>query len=469
MKRVKSEPSSTGSESFALWFGLFLGLCLLKFGNPVILDHKIIPPDSLNDLWNNFWPTHWAKWFLLPLIAAAIFFIFKNKQCWPVSHWLWGLPLIWFGWQLLAGLQSVDKALTVATIWQFFGCIACYFIGALMLKSQRSLNYLFLGLSVAFAICLIQAIKQRLFEFPESQQILLEGQSNGWTNFPPDVFLEMKSNHTVITTNGMDVANPAILDKFAKGRVYGTLVYPNALAGMILLLLPAAMVLVFNHTKLMKFPIRIASIALVLLLGGMAFFWTGSKLGWLIAIGLAGLWLFRLRWRTRTKWIVVGIVLLAGLGIFAVRFHNYFKAGATSTTARLDYWRAAMQTTVEYPVLGSGPGTFQYAYARHKAPESEMTRLTHNDYLEQFSDSGIAGGLVYVSWIVIALIIIGRQLWKSADLLVFALFVGVAGWFLQGLGEFSLYIPATAWTAFTFLGCLLALPVNEFDKKPPVR
>jgi nitrate/nitrite transporter NarK len=36
--------------------------------------------------------------------------------------------------------------------------------------------------------------------------------------------------------------------------------------------------------------------------------------------------------------IVNGIgLLLAGLGVFAVRFHNYFAAGATSAGARLDY------------------------------------------------------------------------------------------------------------------------------------
>ena len=45
------------------------------------------------------------------------------------------------------------------------------------------------------------------------------------------------------------MANPAILAKFAKGRVNGTLVYPNALAGAILLLFPVSLVLAFNSTK----------------------------------------------------------------------------------------------------------------------------------------------------------------------------------------------------------------------------
>ncbi len=95
-----------------------------------------------------------------------------------------------------------------------------------------------------------------------------------------------------------------------------------------------------------------------------------------------------------------------------------------------------------------------------------MARLAHNDYLEQLSDSGIVGGLSYLAWIVVALAVVGRCIWRSSDSLVFAIFAGVLGWFVQGFGEFSLFVPALAWTAFTLLGCLIAAAANQFDKKP---
>ena len=95
-----------------------------------------------------------------------------------------------------------------------------------------------------------------------------------------------------------------------------------------------------------------------------------------------------------------------------------------------------------------------------------MARLAHNDYLEQFSDSGIAGGIFYVAWIVLSLATIGRRAWRSGDPMTFAIFTGLLGWFVQGLGEFGLYVPALAWTAFTLLGCLLALAGNQIDKNP---
>jgi O-antigen ligase len=251
----------------------------------------------------------------------------------------------------------------------------------------------------------------------------------------------------------------------------GTMVYPNALAGLILLLLPVSLVFAFNSTKRLRPPIRATVITLTIFLGGAAFFWTGSKLGWLIAMAIGGVCLFRLRWPVRLKWAALIVVTVIGLGIFAIRFHGYLAAGATSVGARFDYWRAAVETTFKHPLLGTGPGTFQRPYAQLKSPESEMARLAHNDYLEQFSDSGIAGGIFYGAWIVLSLMTLGWRVWRSDDPTTVAIFLGLLGWFVQGIGEFGLYVPALAWTAFTLLGFLLATTENQttgnqIDKHP---
>ena len=99
-----------------------------------------------------------------------------------------------------------------------------------------------------------------------------------------------------------------------------------------------------------------------------------------------------------------------------------------------------------------------------------MARLTHNDYLEQFSDSGIPGRNFLCRWIVSgadrSIWPRNLEVWKHAAnrRVPFAIFAGLLGWFVQGFGEFSLYIPALAWTAFTLLGCLLGIDRNQFDK-----
>ena len=153
-------------------------------------------------------------------------------------------------------------------------------------------------------------------------------------------------------------------------------------------------------------------------------------------------------------------VLLAGLAGFFWKHAAFFQKGATSVSARFDYWRAAAQTAKAHPVFGTGPGTFAIAYEKVKRPESEMARLVHNDYLEQASDSGMPGLLAYALFIGCALVWSFPKAAKApaagpSDWLTFAVWLGVLGWSLQGLMEFGLYIPALAWPAFTFLGWLL--------------
>lgn len=455
----------SATKLYALAFGLFLGLCIWKFGNPVILDHKISAPATPAEFLYEPWPLHWANWILLPLAGLGALLLFQNKISWTQTKWLWLLPLVWLGWQFISATQTVDADLTRATLWQFSGCVACYFLGALIFARDNLWRWLLPGLLAAFAFCLVRGIDQRIFEFPQNRLVLIEGERAGWTNFPPEAVAQMKADNVIITTNGADVANPAILDKFKKGRVAGTLVYPNALAGIILLLWPLALALAFGATKNLKPIIRFAAIALTIFLGGAALFWSGSKLGWLIAIFIAGFYLLRLDWPVKFKLVAAAIVLIVGLGIFAVRFHHYFATGAHSVSARFDYWHAAVQTTTAKPVFGTGPGTFQRPYAQIKTPEAEMARLTHNDYLEQFSDSGVVGGLAYAAWILLAVFIAGKKSWRNADVFTFSILAGLLGWLLQGLGEFGLYIPALVWTAFTLLGCLIGQKTIEFDKE----
>ena len=57
----------SATKLYALAFGLFLGLCIWKFGNPVILDQKISTPATPADFFNDAWPTHWANWILFPV------------------------------------------------------------------------------------------------------------------------------------------------------------------------------------------------------------------------------------------------------------------------------------------------------------------------------------------------------------------------------------------------------------------
>ena len=112
-------------------------------------------------------------------------------------------------------------------------------------------------------------------------------------------------------------------------------------------------------------------------------------------------------------------------------------------------------------MLGTGPGTFQIPYGQIKRPEAEMARLVHNDYLEQASDSGLPGFLLYTAFIITALMASlpsASQPGSPSSFFIrhspFLIWLGLLGWAAQCLVEFSLQIPALAWPAFALLGYL---------------
>ncbi len=463
-----SVPSS--QRWFALLFGAFLGLAILKFGNPVVLDHHIDAPRAASEWLSLAWPVRWAFPLLLIVSVSALVFA-KPLTRYRESgvHWAFlALPAAWLGWQFLAAERTVDASLTSVTLRQLSGCVACFAVGFLVLSPWLRRGWLWAGLLLGLGFCLNRAAQQHLFEFRQDYQALVDGQANGWTNFAPDLLVQMRRDQLVVQTNGLEVANPAILDKMRRARVSGTMVYPNALAGLVLLLLPGAFAFLSAATRRMRPLVRGLVLGLVLFLGLGALYWTGSKAGWLVALGVGTLWMLTRPWPARVRAGVVAVLLVGGLGLFGLRFSGYFAKGATSAAARMDYWHAAVRNTRDNPVFGSGPGTFQRPYLRLKPPEAEMARLVHNDYLEQATDSGVPGFVLYTAWIGATLWLLGRRHGKAnapaeanspihPDAIPTAVFYGLLAWFLHGFAEFGLYIPAVAWTAFALLGALVGL------------
>ncbi|MCX6869961.1 MAG: O-antigen ligase family protein [Verrucomicrobia bacterium] len=473
---------------FALIFGAFLGLCILKWGNPVILDAQIPMPRDAAEWLQQPWPSRLAPPFLMVLVVVGVMTSkpMESLRGRHIPALLLILPAIWMSWQSLAAGRSVDPVLTGLTLPQLAGCLACYSLGFLVLGPALRSGWLWVGLIAGFGLCLNRAAQQHLFELRQDYQVLLEGQATGWTNFTASSLAEMRDNLLLIQTNGVEIANPVILDKMRRARVNGTMVYPNALAGMILLLLPASLAVLATVSATLKTSVRRLVVGSFAVLGLLTLYWTGSKAGWLVAIGVGAVALLLRPGSARIKAAWVALLLAGGLGLFGLRFAGYFAKGATSAVARTDYWKAAVQNTWEHPLWGSGPGTFQRPYARLKAPESEMARLVHNDFLEQASDSGLPGFALYTAWIGGLLWTLGRRITREKDLgaqplepspagaaqpsvagwpvwpevdrqrLELAVFIGLLGWFTHGLAEFGLYIPASAWTAFTLAGALLA-------------
>jgi hypothetical protein len=420
---------------FAGLFGAFLGLCLLKFGNPPVTEKWVEAPDGVWQFLLGYpWPIAWAYW-LLALIGVFGMAAARRKSSAP--RWLVALPVVWLVWQLLAATQSADPTLTRLTLKHFAACVLCFYLGYFSLSRVQRVWPFWLGLVCGFLLVLAVGWEQQCGGLKETRDYFFREVYPHMTVVPPDYLKRMSSN-----------------------RIFSTLLYPNVLAGALLLLLPATLAALWQLRELLTPAARWFLIGLVGTAGLACLYWSGSKGGWLLMLLLGLASLLRLPFSQRLKVVLVTVILATGLAGFFLRHATFFKKGATSVSARFDYWRAAVQTARDKPLLGTGPGTFGIAYEKIKRPESEMARLVHNDYLEQASDSGLVGLLAYTLFIAGALALTfprpGRApTTQPEDWLTFAVWLGVLGWSLQGFIEFGLYIPALAWPAFTFLGWLL--------------
>jgi O-antigen ligase len=283
----------------------------------------------------------------------------------------------------------------------------------------------------------------------------------------------------------MKEVSPEYLKKLSSPRIFSTLFYPNALAGAILLLLPVSLHFVWQAQQRFTTSARGFLIAAIGIAALGCLYWSGSKGGWLLMLLLAVLWLLRLPFKTKYKQgLIAGLLLLGLLGFFW-KYSGFFQKGATSVSARFDYWSASLKTARAHPLMGTGPGTFAITYQKLKRPESEMSRLAHNDYLQQASESGVPGFLLYSAFIIVVLVLtypsnssrrtpaeapmkqsaaqLGQvtAILRTEGSLWFAIWLGTLGWALQSLMEFGLYLPALAWPAFAFMGCLVTHRFNR--------
>ncbi|MBM3245393.1 MAG: O-antigen ligase family protein, partial [Candidatus Omnitrophica bacterium] len=96
------------------------------------------------------------------------------------------------------------------------------------------------------------------------------------------------------------------------------------------------------------------------------------------------------------KFLILFLIILTILiYFFPVQDCNRFTIRPDTWGDRLDLWLAALNIFKDYPIFGSGPGTFEkflYVYGpQHGYKEGAIHLHSHNTYLEILSDTGLMG------------------------------------------------------------------------------
>lgn len=102
--------------------------------------------------------------------------------------------------------------------------------------------------------------------------------------------------------------------------------------------------------------------------------------------------------------------------------------GTESGVIRKYVWLGALNVFQHYPILGTGPETFAYAFPLFKSPEHNLTsewnfvyNKAHNEYLNYMANMGLLGIISYVVLIYFSVL----QIYKSKQLMLLSGYVSI--------------------------------------------
>jgi O-antigen ligase len=300
----------------------------------------------------------------------------------------------------------MDRVHSLPVLVFFSTLVAGYFLGAWFIRSQDDLEWILFAWLVGSIFVCCSGFFQIFGGFESLQNTI---------HAHPELLQE----------------HPRLLSWAYANRMFATFVSPNALGGYIgaALFVIAAWVLVSRRATKTKsdqssrteglISVGIGGIAMMAL---MYCFWKCQSKGMYITLlvvvclyivlsvrrpAIAGLWF--------------GMILIAGIAGVLLGFGQSKKQqidlpklislANRSLESRVDFWRAAWKIGWKHPILGTGPGTFERVYPSYQT-SNEKTRLVHNNYLQMFSDSGLAGAIPFILWLPGSLCLWVCRWWK---------------------------------------------------------
>jgi len=120
-----------------------------------------------------------------------------------------------------------------------------------------------------------------------------------------------------------------------------------------------------------------------------------------------------------------------------------------STGGRLIVYQNTLQMIKDRPILGTGLGTFIYAYPKYRPPRFRIfMNAVHNDYLQYGQEMGIFGlgsfALLLVLFFKKNLSLLKNLKDKYLQSLTLGFLVSIIAIAIHSLGDFNLQIPANA-------------------------
>ena len=183
---------------------------------------------------------------------------------------------------------------------------------------------------------------------------------------------------------------------------------------------------------------------------------------------LLGLLFYKLK--TKQKSLISILLLISVLGLVGMvgwepvtqRFGKVFNSAGEIADQRPIFWQDSLGLIADYPVLGSGPGSFIDSYEGYQTINTGdlFVGYAHNDYLELLAESGSVGFFLVACFL-------GSLLWQTWPIwkrrrnsasryLYLGALCGIAAILFHSVTDFNFAIPPNGLFFFFLCGLLVA-------------
>lgn len=437
---------------------------------------------------------YWFSLIPIVLILVLLFFFALDKV----------LYIITFCTPLAINLRDFDDRLSLSLPTEplLFGALIFFFI-KLIFERQYDIKVLKHPVTIAIIINLlwmfITALTSELplvsFKFLISRLwfvvpfyfvaiILFKNMNNiriiTWMYAIPLVIVIIYSTYRLFIWSFDEQAAHWVMDPFYNDH--------TAYGAAIALFIPvfAAFLLDKHYNRTMK--LFAGMVLFFLIVGLLCSFSRAAWISVLAALVIAGLVFLKIkfRWIFLTGFIILAVFLYYQNDILMKLEKNKQDSSANlvehvqsisnissdaSNLERINRWQSALKMFKERPVLGWGPGTYQFVYAPFQQTKDKTIISTnagdkgtaHSEYIGPLSESGLLGMLSILA-IVIVISITAIRVYKQAKnpetkILALSYFLGLVTYFIHGTLNNFLDTDKSSVPFWTFAAAIVAIDV----------
>lgn len=136
---------------------------------------------------------------------------------------------------------------------------------------------------------------------------------------------------------------------------------------------------------------------------------------------------------------------------------------------RVETWERSLLLLADHLALGTGLGTFRYAFMRYAPVTQTWWRTAHNEYLELLCDTGLVGGVIFLAGLGVYAYLVARPsrfAQRDASYLYVGLLSGLGSLLFQSALSANLQVPANGMLLTVAGGALLRLAMIYGPSRP---